>query len=79
MNMRDKENKPAPAVLEQLAGCRGLSMGLRTAGLDRDCYAIAAVQIRRSAICPGGISVFSNIIRMKLAVSSAGEQKGDRT
>lgn len=60
-NMFDDQ---APTVPEQFAGCRGLSMGFRTAGLDRDCYVIAGAQTLRLALRPGGFSDFSNIIRM---------------
>lgn len=72
-------NKPAHTVLELFCGCGGMSTGFEMAGLYRDCDVIAGAQTRRSVVCPGGFSDFSNIIQMIPTVSSVGEQKGDRT
>ena len=71
--MNNMINKPAPAAMELLCGCRGLSMNIQMAGLYRDCYGIAGARTRRSVSRPGGFSDFSNIIRM-----IPKEQKGDR-
>lgn len=56
------ENKTPHPAPDLFAGHRGLPVGFRMAGLERDCYAIAAVQTRRSANRPGGVSDVPNII-----------------
>lgn len=61
--LHEDRTVPSPStVLDPFSGCGSISTGLRTAGLDRDFYVIAGAHFRRSEVCPGGISDFSNIM-----------------